>query len=90
MSSGVGTASISKRVYLIYPYAAALAFSIIVPAFEPADEIRTEISAKFSHARLAADLGASGLEIVEVLSDPDDLFALVLARPVGEPGDGAR
>jgi L-histidine Nalpha-methyltransferase len=45
----------------------------------PGDEIRTEISAKFTPARLAADLDAGDLSIVELMTDPDDLFALVLA-----------
>ncbi len=53
----------------------------LVLRFEPGDEIRTEISAKFTPGRLAADLAACGLEPVELMSDPDSLFALVLARP---------
>ncbi len=56
--------------------------------FSPQDEIRTEISAKFSTERLQDDLGASGLRITEVLRDHDGLFALVLARPTG--GDERR
>jgi L-histidine N-alpha-methyltransferase len=49
--------------------------------FEPREELRTEISAKFTRERLHADLGAAGLEVVDVLTDPDGLFALALARP---------
>jgi L-histidine N-alpha-methyltransferase len=49
--------------------------------FEPREELRTEISAKFSPERLRGDLAASGLELREVLTDPDDLFALSLSTP---------
>ncbi|MFP5362625.1 MAG: L-histidine N(alpha)-methyltransferase [Thermoleophilia bacterium] len=49
--------------------------------FANREEMRTEISAKFTPARLRADLAASGLELVELLTDPDELFALSLARP---------
>jgi L-histidine N-alpha-methyltransferase len=49
--------------------------------FEPREELRTEISAKFTRARLRGDLAAAGLEVVEVMADPDGLFALALARP---------
>jgi L-histidine N-alpha-methyltransferase len=52
--------------------------------FAPREELRTEISAKFTIKRLGADLAASGLELTEVLTDPDELFALSLsARPGG-------
>ena len=53
-------------------------------AFAPREELRTEISAKFTVKRLTADLAASGLELREVLTDPDELFALSLSgRPAG-------
>jgi len=48
--------------------------------FAHREELRTEISAKFTIKRLGADLAASGLELREVLTDPDELFALSLAR----------
>ncbi len=51
--------------------------------FEPREELRTEISAKFTPERLRADLGAVGLELVELMTDPDELFALSLSRPHG-------
>ena len=53
-------------------------------AFAPREELRTEISAKFTLKRLGADLAAAGLELRDVLTDPDELFALSLsARPAG-------
>jgi L-histidine Nalpha-methyltransferase len=44
------------------------------------EEMRTEISAKFTPERLRGDLAAAGLELVEVFTDPDALFAVALAR----------
>ena len=53
-------------------------------AFSPREELRTEISAKFTIKRLGADLAAAGLELRDVLTDPEELFALSLsARPGG-------
>jgi L-histidine Nalpha-methyltransferase len=49
-------------------------------SFAAREELRTEISAKFTRERLAADLAAAGLELRTVLTDPDDLFALSLSR----------
>ena len=45
------------------------------------EEIRTEISAKFTATRLEGDLAAAGLEPVELYTDAEDLFGLALARP---------
>jgi L-histidine N-alpha-methyltransferase len=50
--------------------------------FEAGEEMRTEISAKFTRERVEADLAAAGLELVLWLSDPDELFALTLSRRV--------
>jgi L-histidine N-alpha-methyltransferase len=52
-------------------------------SFERGEDIRTEISAKFTRARVEADLAAAGLELVRWLTDPAKLFALTLSRPVG-------
>jgi L-histidine N-alpha-methyltransferase len=49
-------------------------------AFAAREEMRTEISAKFTPERLRGDLAASGLRAVEVMTDPDDLFALSLSE----------
>jgi len=54
-------------------------------AFDKREELRTEISAKFTQRRLAADLAASRLQPIELFTDPDGLFGLALARPVGRP-----
>jgi L-histidine N-alpha-methyltransferase len=49
--------------------------------FLAGEEMRTEISAKFTPARIADNLTAAGLEIDRIYTDTDDLFALTLARP---------
>jgi L-histidine N-alpha-methyltransferase len=49
-------------------------------AFTAREELRTEISAKFTPERLRGDLAAAGLELVDVFTDPDELFAVSLAR----------
>jgi L-histidine N-alpha-methyltransferase len=48
--------------------------------FKAGEEMRTEISAKFTPERLQSDLAAAGLELVRWLTDPEDLFALTLSR----------
>jgi L-histidine N-alpha-methyltransferase len=50
--------------------------------FAAGEEIRTEISAKFSPERMAADLITAGLELVDMYTDDEQLYGLVLARPV--------
>jgi len=50
-------------------------------AFAAREELRTEISAKFTPLRLEGDLAAAGLELVELMTDPDELFALSLSTP---------
>jgi L-histidine N-alpha-methyltransferase len=53
-------------------------------AFAAREEMRTEISAKFTPERLEGDLAAAGLRAVEVMTDPDDLFALSLSERVAK------
>jgi L-histidine N-alpha-methyltransferase len=48
--------------------------------FAAREELRTEISAKFTAERLRGDLDAAGLELVEMFTDPDELFAVSLTR----------
>ena len=47
--------------------------------FANREELRTEISAKFTRERLEADMRAAGLVLHEFLTDPDDLFAVSLS-----------
>jgi L-histidine Nalpha-methyltransferase len=48
--------------------------------FDVGEELRTEISAKFTPERLEGDLTAAGLELVRWLTDPEEQFALTLSR----------
>jgi len=45
------------------------------------EEMRTEISTKFTRERLEASYADAGLELVAWWTDPDELYALSLARP---------
>jgi L-histidine N-alpha-methyltransferase len=54
--------------------------------FRAREELRTEISAKFTRHRLEQDLAAAGLALQEVLTDDQDRFALSLSRPDGAGG----
>jgi L-histidine Nalpha-methyltransferase len=50
--------------------------------FAAGEELRTEISAKFTRARVSEDFEAAGLALEGWYTDPDELFALSLAsRP---------
>ena len=48
--------------------------------FHAGEELRTEISAKFTPERLEGDLSSAGLELVRWFTDPDELFALTLSK----------
>jgi L-histidine Nalpha-methyltransferase len=62
------------------------AHTVHIPAIEldvefaRGEELRTEISAKFTPERVAADLTAAGLELRTWLTDPQERFALSLSR----------
>jgi L-histidine Nalpha-methyltransferase len=45
------------------------------------EEIRTEISTKFTRERLEAELGGAGMRIEAFFTDPDGYFGLTLAAP---------
>ena len=47
--------------------------------FAAGEELRTEISAKFTRARIELDLSAAGLALEHWYTDPQELFALALA-----------
>jgi L-histidine N-alpha-methyltransferase len=74
---------IEMRLRAIEPQTVFVSGLDLVVHFAAREELRTEISAKFTRARVEADFGAAGLELVEQYVDPDRLFALNLARGVG-------
>lgn len=51
--------------------------------FAAGEEMRTEISAKFTRERIDEDLADAGLELVRWLTDPEEQFALTLSAPAG-------
>ena len=52
-------------------------------ALRAGESIRTEISCKYDHSRVRALCAAAGLRIGEWITDPERLYALVLARSFG-------
>jgi L-histidine Nalpha-methyltransferase len=52
----------------------------LLVAFDHGEEMRTEISTKFARAGLAGIYAEAGLDVVGWWTDPDELFALSLAR----------
>jgi L-histidine N-alpha-methyltransferase len=50
--------------------------------FAAGEELRTEISAKFTRARLQADLEAAGVALDRWYTDSDELFALSVAKRI--------
>ena len=51
-------------------------------AFEAGEEMRTEVSAKFTREQADAELRDAGLHLAHWWTDPDGDFALLLARPL--------
>jgi L-histidine Nalpha-methyltransferase len=51
--------------------------------FHEGEEMRTEISAKFTRERVSEDLAGADLTLVRWLTDPDEQFALTLSTPAG-------
>ena len=52
----------------------------LVVEFAAGEELRTEISAKFHPAGIAAELGGAGFVPVRTWTDPLERFALTLAE----------
>jgi L-histidine N-alpha-methyltransferase len=72
---------VEMRLRAIRPCSARLAALDLRVDFAAGEELRTEISAKFTPERVRADLEASGLELSELLTDPEQLFAISLSQP---------
>ncbi|MBA2765157.1 MAG: L-histidine N(alpha)-methyltransferase, partial [Thermoleophilaceae bacterium] len=50
-------------------------------SFEAGEEIRTEISAKFTRAGVGDELAGAGLGLEEFFTDPRESFGVALAGP---------
>jgi len=74
---------IEMRLRALRPTTASLGESREL-RFDTGDEIRTEISRKFTRESFVAGLSGTGLGLSEWFTDPEDLFASALVRPVSE------
>ncbi len=72
---------IEMRLRALTPQVVEIRKLSLTVHFANREELRTEISAKFTRERLEADLAAAGLRLGEFMTDPDDLFALSVAAP---------
>jgi L-histidine N-alpha-methyltransferase len=70
---------IEMRLRALRPQVVEISGLGLTVHFANREELRTEISAKFTRGRVEADLAAAGLRLREFLTDDDDLFALSLA-----------
>ena len=59
-------------------------------AFEAGEEIRTELSCKYTRDSFAARLAGTGLALDRWYTDPDDRFALALLARAPDDGGGRR
>jgi L-histidine N-alpha-methyltransferase len=71
---------IEMRLRATSPQTVRIADLDLTVTFAAREELRTEISAKFSRERIEADFAAAGLDLVEHYVDADGLYALNLAR----------
>lgn len=71
---------IEMRLRATRPVSAHLRAIDLAVSLDADEEIRTEISAKFTRARISADLAASGLLLEEWWTDEANDFAVLLAR----------
>jgi L-histidine N-alpha-methyltransferase len=72
---------IEMRLRAVRPCTVRIADLDLEVDFDQGEEVRTEISAKFTRKRLERDYRAAGLAIAGWYTDADELFALSLARP---------
>jgi L-histidine N-alpha-methyltransferase len=77
----IGSLLVEMRLRAIRPCSARLESLDLRVDFAAGEELRTEISAKFTPARVRGDLEASGLGLCDLLTDPERLFAISLSRP---------
>jgi L-histidine N-alpha-methyltransferase len=71
---------IEMRLRARRPQRVTVAALGLTVTFASGEELRTEISAKFTRMRIEGDLAAAGMELVEQFTDPEGRFALNLAR----------
>ncbi len=74
---------IEMRLRATEPLTVAIQQLAMSVEFESGEELRTEISAKFTPAGIAAELGAAGFAVDRQWGADEGEFLLTLARPLG-------
>jgi L-histidine Nalpha-methyltransferase len=72
---------IEMRLSACEPHTAHIGAIDLAVAFEAGEHIRTEISCKFTRERIEREYGQAGLQLLDVYTDREGLFALSLAGP---------
>ena len=72
---------IEMRLRAIEAMAVRLAAIDMTIEFAAGEDVRTEISAKFTPERVRSELAAAGLDVTGTWTDPDGDYLLTLARP---------
>jgi L-histidine N-alpha-methyltransferase len=70
---------VEMRLRALTPQRVRVAALDLTVDFGHREELRTEISAKFTRERIAADLAAAGLQLQTLVTDPRDWFAVSVA-----------
>ncbi len=71
---------VEMRLRALRPMSVRIADLDLRVEFAAGEELRTEISCKFTRERVNGDLDAAGLALEHWLTDPDDLFAVSVVR----------
>jgi L-histidine N-alpha-methyltransferase len=74
---------VEMRLRALTPQRVRIAALDLTVDFGHREELRTEISAKFTRERIAADLSAAGLQLTSLVTDPRDWFAVSVATKRG-------
>ncbi|HEX8976396.1 MAG TPA: L-histidine N(alpha)-methyltransferase [Solirubrobacteraceae bacterium] len=74
---------VEMRLRATRPMSVLVAALDLRVGFAAGEELRTEISAKFTRERVTGDLEAAGLEVERWLTDPEELFAVSVGRLAG-------
>jgi len=74
-------AQIEMRLKAIEPHSVRVGALALDVEFAAGEEMRTEVSAKFTREQVADELRTAGMQLVRWWTDPDGDFALLLARP---------
>jgi L-histidine N-alpha-methyltransferase len=75
---------IEMRLRALRPSRVRIPAAGLTLRFERGDEIRTELSCKYTRQSLEARLEGTGLRLERWFTDPEPLFALALLRRAGE------